>query len=467
MLWQLIRILTQLGGTVVLARLLSPDVFGLIVMVLAIIGIGEVLRDFGLTSAAVQARTLDKRQKSNLFWINTVIGSALTVIVFLAAPLISTIYGRPELTELAQALSLTFVLNGVSTQFRAELNRNMRFTALNIADTVPLILGLAAAATVAYFTASVWALVVQHLSAAVLGLIFAVAAARWAPGLPSRNANMAPLLRFGGGVFGTQALAYFTKNVDNIAIGLVWGASPLGLYSRAYQLLMAPIVQILAPMTRVALPILSSLQDDKVRLMAYLRRGQLVGSFVAASIYALVIGLAHPVVTLMFGEAWLGLVPIFQALAVGGIFRALNQVGYWAYLALGLSGHQFRFYLVSQPLIILCMLAGLPWGPLGVAIGHSIAYAINWFAALLWCGRITGMDFLPLIRDGLRTTGLIVPPLVLLGLAASNWIGSPFIAIGAGVLAGACWIWLACILFSSLREDANHLLDVIKRSRSK
>ncbi|ROR73342.1 lipopolysaccharide biosynthesis protein [Bogoriella caseilytica] len=467
MLWQLLRIATQLAGIVLLARLLAPEAFGLIAMVLSLVGIGEILRDFGLTSAAVQARRLDAEQKSNLFWINAGIGGLLTVVVFLAAPAIARLYGHPELTDLARALSLTFVLNGISAQFRAELNRRMRFLALNVVDTLPAMAGLICASVIAYLTESVWALVAQHLVTAVAGVVLVVAVARWWPGLPSRAGHVGSLMRFGGGVLGTQAVAYVTKNVDNVAIGLVWGAGPLGLYSRAYQLLMAPIVQLLAPMTRVALPVLSRLQDERGRFMAFLRRGQLVGSLIAGTVYALVIGLAQPIVLIVFGTEWVDIAPIVQALAFGGIFRALNQVAYWAYLGLGLSGHQFRFYLATQPVIVLFLLAGLPWGPLGVAIGHSIAYALNWFAALWWCGRVTGLNFAPLVRDGLRSTVTVTLPIAALGLGAVALIANPFGAVAVGVLLAAAWLTLTYLCFPPTRTDIRHVFDVIKRVRQR
>lgn len=283
--------------------------------------------------------------------------------------------------------------------------------------------------------------------------------------MPSRRAGMGTLVRYGSGVLGTQGIAYVTKNIDSVAIGLLWGPAALGLYNRAYQLLMAPIVQLLAPMTRVALPVLSRLQDDGARFMAFLRRGQLIGSLIAGTIYALTIGLAHPLVLLVFGEDWIQLVPIFQALGVGGIFRALNQVAYWAYLALGLSVQQFRYYLVSQPIIVLCLLAGLPWGPLGVAVGHSIAYALNWFAALWWCGRITQLNFRPLVKDALRTTATIALPITLLGLGISAMIPNPLMAIGTGLAATAAWGAVAYLVFPSTRRDVHDLTDVLKRVR--
>ncbi|MGY1749255.1 lipopolysaccharide biosynthesis protein [Modestobacter sp. SYSU DS0511] len=465
LLWQIVRVGTQIGGTVLLARLLSPADFGLIAMVTSLVGIGEILRDFGLTSAAVQAKSLSNKQKNNLFWINATVGALMTALVLACAPLVARLYDRELLEPLAQALSATFLLNGLAAQFRAELNRRMRFVALNVVDTLPAVLGLAVASALALATGSVWALVAQQLCTAACGLFLAVALVGSLPGRPARHAEMAGLLRFGGGVAGTQSVAYVTRNADNVAIGLVWGAGALGIYSRAYQLLMAPIVQLLAPMTRVALPVLSRLQDDSDRFVSYLRRGQLVGSLVAGTIYGLVFGLASPVTALLFGEGWSGLAPVFQALAVGGVFRALNQVAYWAYLGRGLAGHQFRFYLVSQPVIVLFLFAGLPWGPFGVAVGHSLAYALNWFAALWWCGRVTGISFGGLIRDGMRTTITFSVPVAMIGYFLAPLVENPIGAIGTVLVAASAWFVLVFLVLPSARTDIRSMLDVLARAR--
>ena len=125
---QAVRVVIQLAGIVVLARLLGPSDYGLVAMVTVIIGVGEVFRDFGLSSAAIQAKILTPAQKDNLFWINGGIGLLLTLLVCALASPIADFYGDPRLQPLSYALSLTFLLNGLSTQFRADLSRHLRFS---------------------------------------------------------------------------------------------------------------------------------------------------------------------------------------------------------------------------------------------------------------------------------------------------------------------------------------------------
>ncbi|WP_430334169.1 lipopolysaccharide biosynthesis protein [Rhodococcus sp. ACT016] len=431
---QLVRIIVMFSGTVVLARMLSPEDFGLVAIVASLVAFGELARDFGLSTAAAREKDLSKAQQSNLFWINTALGLLLALITYAVAPLVSSVFSDDALTDIVRWTSAVFLLNGAATQFRAELNRRLDFKMLALVDTLPVIVGLASAVGyVLCVNADYWALVCQQLVTAASGLILAMAAARWIPGLPNRNGSVRSLLSFGIGLFGTQGIAYFTRNVDNLSLGYFWGPAELGMYSRAYQLLMVPINQISAPLTRVAVPILTRVADQRERFNSFLKTGQLMGGVVLGVGYGILFGLAEPIVNIVFGDAWGPMVPIFQALTVGGIFRALNQVTFWVFLAKGATGAQFRFYLVSQPLIIVSMLAGLPWGALGVAVGHSVGYGINWMISYWWCGRATGTEMGGLFRAGLKGIVLFAVPVGLIGQAAVLVVPSPVAAIGIGL----------------------------------
>lgn len=450
---QLARIVVMFAGTVVLARLLSPEDFGLVAIVAALVAFGELARDFGLSTAAAREKNLTKAQQSNLFWINTALGFLLAALAYALAPLVSSAFSDDSLLDIVRWTSVVFVINGVATQFRAELNRKLDFKRLALVDTVPVMVGLVSAVVfVVYVNADYWALVCQQLVTAAAGLLLAVLTARWMPGMPNRRGSVRPLLSFGLGLFGTQGVAYFTRNVDNLSLGYFWGPAELGMYSRAYQLLMVPLNQISAPLTRVAVPILTRVVDQRERFDSFLRTGQLVGGVVLGVGYGILFGLADPIVHIMFGESWGPMVPIFQALAIGGIFRALNQVTFWVFLAKGATGAQFRFYLVSQPLVIVSMLAGLPWGAVGVAVGHSIGYGINWLVSYWWCGRVTDTALGGLFRSGLKCTALFAVPVGVIGLAAVSAVPSQPAAIGAGLVLMACWFGVLWLVSSFTRD---------------
>jgi PST family polysaccharide transporter len=462
-----VRVLATLLATVVLSRLLTPADFGLMAVVLSLVALGEVLRDFGLTTAAARAWDITREQKSNLFWLNSAIGIVLAALLALAAPLIAEMFGDDRLRWMVVLVAPSLALAGLSAQFRAEINRRLRFTMLAIVDTVPVALGVGVAIAWASAAPSPFVLVIQQLVVAMTGAVLAIAVAGWWPGLPRRHANMRELLNYGGGLFGTQITAYFARNVDNLALGYFWGPTSLGLYSRSFQLLMMPINQLSAPLTRVAVPVLTRLLDERRRFDDYLVASQRLNVLVLGTLYALSVGLAGPLVFLIFGPQWVEMTVIFQVLAVGGIFKALNQVSFWAFLSTGKTGAQFRFYLVSQPLVVACILAGLPWGALGVAVGHTVGYTLVWAATLWWCGRVTGISARQLAVEAGKNLGLIIVPIGVVAWLAAELVHIPIAAVGVGVLAAALVVVLSAALFRSSRATVMQGIRIFGKMRKR
>ena len=460
---QLIKVVLMLSSTVVLARLLSPRDYGLVAMVVAVIGVGEIFRDFGLSMAALQAKELSKKQQSNLFWINAGVGFTLAILCFGASYFLAAFYGESAVTGIAQALSLTFLLNGLSTQFKVVINRALRFFHLALVDLLPYIIAFISALVVALTTGSYWALVLQQLVTAAVTLLLAVVFARWFPGLPGR-APMKHLLSFGASFAVTQLLSYATRNVDSIAIGRVWGSTAVGYYDRAYSLLVTPLTQINTPMTRVAVPVLSRIREERERFVAYLRRAQLVALYVTSTLFCFVAALAVPLVVLVLGEEWRRAGEILGILAIGGIFRSLQQVAYWIYMSLGLAGVQLRFYLVAQPILVVIIIAGVPWGAIGVAVAHAIAYGLFWLASLLWVMWSTKLPLGVLFIDALRGVGLVGIPVGVLSAAAS-WLAvaqGPLIQVLVGLLVALVWCVVAWALVPIVRKDFQQLAGFAK-----
>lgn len=461
-LWQAVRLGLLALSILILARLLSPSDYGLLAMVTAIIGIGELFRDLGLSVAAVQSKTLSSAEKSNLFWVNTGIGALLTVLAFVASWPIAALFGQPELVPITQALSITFLLNGLATQFKAQMTRELRFMALGVAETVPQALGLVVAIWIGLSVGDFRALVGQALTIAVVALAMDVALARWRPGLIDRGTSIRRFVKFGGSLTGTQSLAYVSKNIDTVLLGLVFGATQLGFYNRAYQLVVLPLTQLTAPLSRVAIPVLSKLQDDEPNFLRYLRSGQFFTVAVSSIFYGTLVGLATPFVTVALGTPWLPVVPILQGLAVSGIFRAMGQVPYWIFVSKGLAGAQFRFYLWAQPLVVVSIVVGLFWGPLGVAIGCSVGYVLFWFLQMWWSGRVASMNTVPLIVSGLLLASLITVPTASIGLLASWLVPAPGLAL---IVGGALALGFVSAIVIAVPGYRNHVSTVVRLIR--
>lgn len=404
---QAVRLGTQFASIALLARLLDSVDYGYFAMVLAIVGVAELLRDFGLSSAAVASRELSAQQHSNLFWLNTLAGLVASLGVVAAAPLVALLYGEPHLTTIAQVLAPVFLLNGMATQFRARLNRDLRFVALSVSDVVPQVAGFAVAVLLAYRWHSYWALIAQQVVVAVAGLVLSALLARWWPSLPRRGVPLRSQLRFGSNLFVTNLMSYGVNNSQIVMVGAAWGAEVVGYFSRAYQLMVLPFTQLVTPLTRVALPVLSRVSDDPVRYARIVGRAQLLGLYGTAPFFLFCCGASAPLLHVALGPRWASAIPVFAVLSAGAAFRAMSQLAFWLFLSSGSTREQRRLNAVAYPCLVALMAAGLPWQGLGVAVGHTVGYALYWPLSLAVACRASGVALGPLVRTAARVFGVV------------------------------------------------------------
>jgi PST family polysaccharide transporter len=458
-----IKILVQTASLIVLARLLSPTDYGLITMVVAIIGVGEIFRDFGLSSAAIQAPTLSRGQRDNLQWINTGIGIVLAALVFAGAGLIAQAYDHEQLVPLAQVLSVTFIVNGFATQYRADLIRRMRFRALAVADVGAPVVALGVAIVGALLGWGYWALAAQQLVSAVVLAGILVATARWLPGLPRRGEPMRDLIRFGWNLVGSQLVGYISNNVDSFIIGRRFGAEPLGLYNRAFQLLMTPLNQVRSPLTTVALPVLSRLSHDNRRFGDYVAKGQVAMGYTIVIAVGFAGALADPLVRIVLGERWASVAPILFLLAIAAIFQTLAFVGYWVYVARGLTAQLFRYSTVSAVIRITLVLLGSNWGVLGVAAAFAIAPAISWPISLLWLSRTTTIPTARLYAGAGRIITVVVAggaPAALVAHLLAPW--GAVAQLTLGLASGLAVLGVAALVIPPIRRDVADVVSMVR-----
>lgn len=455
-----LRIALQLVSIFLLARLLSPSDYGLIAMVTAVIGIGEVFRDFGLSSAAVQAKTLSRQQRDNLFWINTGIGVLLTGIVYFASGAVASIYGDSRVGPLTQLLALTFLLNGLSTQYRADLNRNLAFGKLALVDIIAMFVGVAVGVGMALLDFGYWALAGMQLAQGFMSLALSAIYARWLPGGIHRGAEMRPFMKFGVGLVGAQLLGYAAKNVHSVIIGASLGAAPLGFYNRAFQLLTFPLSQLQAPSSRVALPVLSRLHAEKDRYDAFLLRGQTIMIHIIGLVLAFSTAQAIPLFYIALGAQWLPAAPLFQILSVAGFATMVNYACYWVFLSKGLTGSHFWFNLYTRPLLIAIILVGSIWGLYGIAIAYSAGSLLMWPLTLLWLRRVSDAPTKLMFGNGVRALvgyGIATA----LSFAATVYLPDDayFLRCLVGLVAMLAALALVALAWPRFREDLRVIAD--------
>jgi PST family polysaccharide transporter len=422
MVSQAISIAIQLTSTVILARLLSPDDYGIIAMVMAITAFAGVFRDLGLSSAAVQKKDLTRAQQSNLFWLNVAMGAVLTAIVAVASPLVAWFYGQPELTLVTVALSFTFLIGSLGTQHGARLVREMQFGRMAVATIAGSIAGLITSVTLALQSFAYWALVWGVLSGAVTTTVLLFILSPFRPALFSRNAGIREMVGFGANVTAFDLVNYFHRNLDNVLIGKFWGADALGLYSRAYQLLMFPITAIRGPINAVAFPAMSRLQRQPEDYRHYYRKITHLLALVSMPLTAFLFVSAGPVIELLLGKNWAGVSPIFAILALSGFIQPVAGLRGVVLLSCGHGKRMLAWGIINAVCVCGGFLIGVRWGVFGVATSYAIVNYLLLYPSLLLVFKNTPLH----VSDFFQP---IIPPVIAalsssaLALLCQRWFG--------------------------------------------
>jgi O-antigen/teichoic acid export membrane protein len=366
------QFLMQSISTVVLARLLVPAEFGMVAMVTAITGLASGFADLGLSEATIQRKEITHRQVSALFWINVAVGLGLMLVTAALAPVLAKFYREPRLVNITLVLSITFLIGGLRVQPDALLKRQMRFASMAIRDLTSFALGVAVAITLALRGAGYWALVALPLTLNFTQMTLSWVMVKWRPDLPRRDSDVGSMVAFGGNVAASYFIFNLNRNLDNVLVGWYWGAAPLGLYSRAYNLLMLPVRQLSAPATSVAVPAFSKIQGDQERFARYYLRATSLIMWISAPLFGFLFVAANPVIVLILGAQWREAAPVFQILVISALGQMLLETTIWLLISRGLSERLLKLLLIISPIIVASFVIGLPFGVKGVALSSSL-----------------------------------------------------------------------------------------------
>jgi polysaccharide transporter, PST family len=366
-----------LVSVAVLARLLTPEDYGTIAMVVALTGLLNLFREMGLSGATIQWQNLSHGQLSNLFYVNAALGAAVMLATIASAPMVASFYGKPYLVAVTVGLSFSSLFSSLGTQHAALLTRHMRFRALAAVQLSSLLVAFAVAVAVALRGGGYWALVASHVTAALWSTAGFWVLSGFRPDWPRKGTDIRPLLRFGANIAGFDLAYYFRGNVDKILLGRVWGAQALGLYDKAFSLLLLPIAGLRHPLNKVAFPAMSALATDARRYRSYFVQYCALLAFISMPLVAFLYGCSDSVIRLLLGERWSGAAALFRILAIAGFIETVATLRTTVMLSSGFGGRLFLWGLLNSGVTVAAVIAGLPWGARGVAI----AYCIGTYAA--------------------------------------------------------------------------------------
>ncbi|MDW8343202.1 MAG: lipopolysaccharide biosynthesis protein [Verrucomicrobiae bacterium] len=434
---QVCKFTVQLISTALLARVLSPQDFGLVGMVMAIASVIGLLKDFGLSTATIQQHKITEQQVNYLFWLNVVLGALLALLAVLLSPVVAVFYGEPGLKEIMRVLALGFLISGLTVQHHALLRRQMRFGALAAADLASLIGGTSVALIMAWLGWGYWALVFQAISYSTIALVIVWGACRWRPGPPTRTTEVRAFLVFGGNLTGFEILAHIGRNAAQVMLGWYHGAEQVGYYGRALGLLLIPFSQITGALNTVVVPVLSRLASSPVHFRYAVRI--LLESVLLLSFPFLVLAIvaADWIVEIVLGAQWHEVGKVFAWMGLYGFAHPLGVVAVWILTTQGKTRTLFRWGIIDALLAVIGAAVGLKNGAEGVAAGFALTGLFVRLPILLLtvtsCTNFKVRDFLSI--GGPHILGSILLFCVLLGLRDSLSEQSPLTGLSVLALA--------------------------------
>lgn len=464
---QAMLFMLQLLSTMVLARTLTPDDFGLIGMVAVIVNFVALFKDFGLSRATMQRPEITTQQISNLFWFNLIIGLLLGGILVGVARYVALFYGRTELGGVTVALGVLVIFQGLGLQHRALMARQMEFLSLAVVAVISHFIGACLAVYMALNGYGYWSLVALTGAPPLVDAFFCMLFTGWLPGLPRRNAGTLPFLKYGSNMLGFNLVNFFSRNLDNILIGKYLGANSLGVYNMSYRMLLMPLQQINAPMGRPMLVALSKIQNDPERYrLAYRKSLKMVGTLTIPVVFFLG-SCPTLLLTTLLGEQWHESASIFLALTPFAFVSATNVATGWVYSSLGHTDRQFRMGLVTSSVMVLSIMIGLQYGALGVAVAASTASVALRVPVISYCFRGTVLRLPDFFQSIARPTlssflALLSAHLVVFSLLETSELNR-FWELGVrGCL--FFMVYALCILSDRSSEGfSNTFLSLIKR----
>lgn len=391
---------------VILARLLMPEMFGLIAMITVFISIGQSLMDSGMTSSLIRTENPTQTDYSTVFTTNMVMSIAIYATTFILAPYIANFYEQEVLTDIVRLFAVSFIINAFVAVHIAKLTKEMNFKQqmkLQIPST--LISGLVGV-TMAYIGYGVWSLVWMNLTRSLLLALQLWIFLKWKPSIIFNKKRFLYHFKFGYKLTLSGLIDTIYNDSYRIIIGKFFNPAAVGYFNHAETMRLFPVNQISSVMSKVTYPYFSGIKNDTHLKSAYNQSMKLVLLVVVPMMITLII-IAKELFIFMFGEKWLPSVPYFQILAIASIIRPISSYNLNILKVKGQSNTFLKVEIYKKILGILSLVIGLQFGLLGLVISLTLVSFIWVFINMYFCGKLINFS----LAEQLRT----ISPIMVIG----------------------------------------------------
>ncbi|MEC4005487.1 MOP flippase family protein [Flavobacterium sp. SUN052] len=362
--------------SIFLARILTPSMFGIVGMVTIFSNFAIIFIDLGFSAALIQKKEVTQSHFSSVFWLNLAIGFLMYLLFFISSPFISKFYNQPELILLIRIICLSFIITSLSSVQANILIKELQFKKKVIINWIAMLVGYLVAFIMAYKDYGVWSLVIMTLTTSILNTIFYWIASKWVPLFIFEWKKIKELSNYGLNFLGDTSVNYWSRNYDNFIIAKMLGSNDLGIYSRAYSLMLLPLRNISTIVTKVMFPAFSQKQDNIELLKKYYLN---IIKYIALITFPLMIGLSlvsKEFVLLFFGDKWSKMIPILSILSGLGAIQSIISLNGLIYNSLGKVNIAFKVSILSNIVLIIGFSIGVNYGIIGVSYSYLISSAL-------------------------------------------------------------------------------------------
>ena len=387
-------------SNIVLARLLTPDDYGVIGMLAIFIAISNTFIDGGFGSALIQKKEPTKEDYSTIFWWNMFLSIVLYGVLYLCAPLIANFYNLPLLADVLRVQGVVLIINALSIIQQNQLRKQLKFKRLATVTVISATLSAGIAIVLAWQGWGLWALVAQQILLSTFTAIILWFLNKWYPSLVFSRESFKQLFSFGGFILASNLVNTFCDNVQGLLLGKFANPSTLGLYTQARKLEDIATTSISTVVNQVAYPVLSQNQDNVELLIKTLKKFITFIAFLVFPLMFLLILVAKPVIIAIYSYKWIECVPYFQILCIAGLAISLQSININAIAAIGKSSILFKWTIIKRGIGLIINIVGFfTFGIYGLLFGGVLTSFVLYFINAQLVSKYVGYKFKQQMSD--------------------------------------------------------------------
>jgi len=389
----------QFAVSIVLARILLPEDFGLLGMLAIFIALSQTFIESGMGLGLIQRQDRTDVDFSTVFVFNLAISSLFYLLLFFSAPFIASYFNQPQLIDLTRVLGLSLFVSSLAIVQRTKLTIAINFKAIAKTNVIGVIIGGITGIVAAMYGFGVWSLVIQTLLGSFASTVSLWFFSHWTPSIAFSRNSFRNLFGFGSKLLLSGLYAQLLTNVYNICIGKYYPISSLGYYTRAKGFADISAGTITSILQQATFPILAAVQNDKEKLVSVYSRMIRMSSFFIIPIMTLIALLAKPIVILLLTEKWVAVIPLLQWMVFARIFFPMSAINMNLLNAIGRSDLFLKIDLSKLPLTVIAMIITIPLGVKAMIIGHVVTSGVAFFINAYLPGKYYGYGAINQLKD--------------------------------------------------------------------